>query len=147
MSEKLHMIKLVVGLSDLESFYRHQGASVTDYNGAPANIVYTRYKPKSADEILSSGGSIYRVLNRRILCRQKILGFEQVETKEKGTMCAIMTETDIVQTYAKPKRPFQGWRYLHPKDAPKDRGFYTGGGALDEVPPDLEADLIESGLL
>ena len=143
----LNMIKLVVGIHDLDEFYNWQQHDVIDYNGQRANTVWTRYKPKRADEMLSSGGSIYRVIKNKICCRQKLLGFEMVETKQKGTQCLILTETEIIQTYSTPKRPFQGWRYFEAKAVPKDRGLYLGGNQLEEIEPELENDLMESGLL
>ena len=60
----LHMIKLVVGVSDLDEFLQIQCDSVFDYNGVPANAVWTRYKAKRSEEILN-GGSIYRVIRLR----------------------------------------------------------------------------------
>lgn len=141
------MIKLVVGIQDLDDFYYWQRDHVYDYDGVPANIVRTRFKAKQADEIVKTGGSLYRVIKNRILCRQKILGFEMMESKDKGTQCLIMCDTEIIQTYATPKRPFQGWRYLKPDQTPKDRGVYLGDGQREEIPPELEAELVESGLL
>ena len=143
----LHMIKLVVGIQDLEDFYQHQTNNIVDFNGQPANTVWTRFKAKRGDEILESGGSIYRVIKNKICCRQKILGFEMVETKEKGTQCLIYTDTEVIQTYSTPKRPFQGWRYFEEKSVPKDKGLYLGEGDLGEIPEDLEKELRESGLL
>lgn len=143
----VHMIKLVVGIDTLEDFYDWQQKDVVDFNGVPANTVHTRYKPKAAEEILQTGGSIYRVIKNRIVCRQKIIGFDQWDSPDKGTQCIIMCDLDIIQTYSKPKRPFQGWRYLKPSDAPKDRGVYLGDGQRGEIPEDLERDLAESGLL
>jgi hypothetical protein len=59
-----------------------------------------------------------------------------------------MLDPEIVQTYAVPKKPFQGWRYLKKGNIPADRGIYQGKDApLADLPPDLEADLIASGLL
>tara|TARA_B100000949_G_scaffold203047_1_gene191893 strand:+ start:579 stop:1016 length:438 start_codon:yes stop_codon:yes gene_type:complete len=143
----IHMIKLVVGVNDLDQFLEIQKNSVVDYDGQAANMVWTRFKPKRAEEILDTGGSIYRVIKNRIQCRQKILGFDVVETKEKGTQCLIMVEPGIIQTISKPKRPFQGWRYLQAKDAPKDRGIYLGDGQREEIPPEMEDELKEAGLL
>ena len=143
----LHMIKLVVGIDTLEDFYQWQQQELVNYEGVPANVVRTRFKPKASDEILQSSGSIYRVMKNRILCRQKIMGFDSWDSPDKGTQCLIMCEPEIIQTYSKPKRPFQGWRYLKPSDAPKDRGLYLGGSELGEIPEDLERDLAESGLL
>ncbi len=143
----VHIIKLVVGAEDLEDFFQYQQMTMFDYDGMPANACHTRYKPKQADEILASGGSLYRVIKNRIMCRQKIIGFEQVETPDKGTQCAIITDSQVIQTIIKPKRPFQGWRYLKPADVPKDRGIYLGGGEREEIPPEMEEELKEAGLL
>lgn len=143
----IHMIKLVVGVEDLDHFLEIQQNSVYDYDGQPANIVRTRFKAKRADEILSGGGSIYRVIKNKICCRQKILGFETVQSADRGSQCLIMVEPEIIQTISTPKRPFQGWRYLEPAAAPKDRGIYRGGGQRDEIPADLEEDLKGLGLL
>lgn len=142
----LNMIKLVVGVGDLDQFLTIQQDSTFDYHGQPANAVWTRFHPKRESEILN-GGSIYRVIKNKIQCRQKIIGFEMVETKEKGTQCMIVVEPDIIQTYSTPKRPFQGWRYLEAAAAPKDRGLYLGGNQREEIEPELENELRESGLL
>jgi len=143
----IHMIKLVVGVESLEEFWQIQQNSVFDYNGVSANAVWTRFKAKRADEILDKGGSIYRVIKNKICCRQRILGFEMVETQQKGTQCMIMVEPELIQTYSTPKRPFQGWRYLEGKAVPKDKGLYLGGGEMEDIPADLENELRESGLL
>lgn len=143
----IHMIKLVVGVDDLDHFLEVQRNCVVDYHGTPANAVRTRFKPKRAAEILDSGGSLYRVIKNRIQCRQKILSFETEETKEKGTQCLIMVDHDIIQTISTPKRPFQGWRYFEPAAVPRDRGLYLGDGQREEVPQDMEEELKNLGLL
>ncbi len=143
----VHIIKLVVGVNDLEDFFQLQESSCFDYHGMSANACNTRYKPKQADEILQTGGSLYRVIKNRIVCRQKIIGFEQIETPDKGTQCAIIVEKPIIQTIVKPRRPFQGWRYFKPADAPKDRGIYLGDGEMEDIPPEMENELKEAGLL
>lgn len=142
----LNMIKLVVGVDDLDEFLAIQKASLVDYNGVPANVVRTRFKPKRGDEILN-GGSIYRVIKNKIQCRQRVIGFESTESVDRGTQCLIMVEPEIIQTYSTPKRPFQGWRYLEAKAAPKDRGLYLGDNEREEIAPELENELREAGLL
>ncbi len=142
----VHIIKLVVGVEDLDHFLEIQKASIVDYNGQPANTVWTRFKPKRSTEVLD-GGSIYRVIKNKIQCRQKILGFEMAETKEKGTQCLIMVEPSIIQTISTPRRPFQGWRYFEPAAVPRDRGVYLGDGQREEVPQDMEDELRDAGLL
>ena len=142
----INMIKLVVGVDDLDQFFEIQQAQQFDYHGQMACPVYTRFKAKRAEEILK-GGSLYRVIKNRIQCRTRILGFEEVETEEKGKMCMIVVDKDIIQTISKPKRPFQGWRYLESSAAPKDRGFYLGDGVRDEIPEDMENELRDAGLI
>jgi len=44
----------------------------------------------------------------------------------------------IIPVDPTPKRPFQGWRYLKPAEAPAD--LDPGKGA-DDIPPDLHAKL------
>ncbi len=104
--------------------------------------------PKQADEILRSGGSIYRVIHNKIQCRHRILGFETVETEVKGTMTVIMQDAEMIRTVPVPRRPFQGWRYLKAADAPEDMGVYDGrviGEGEDSA--ELQAALHEAGLL
>lgn len=141
----IHIIKLVVGVEDLAEFAALQKREVRDYNGQPAVPCWTRFAPKRAEEILREGGSIYRVIKNRIQCRHKVLGFEMVETKEKGNMCMIMQSAEMIRTVSTPRRPFQGWRYLKSSDAPRDIGLYTGD---EEVPPEeMAEDLRAAGLL
>ena len=141
----VHMIKLVVGVDDLEHFFRVQDQMV-EYNGMLANAVKTRYKPKRAAEVLD-GGSLYRVIKNKICCRQKVIGFDTYESEEKGTQTLIMVEPQIIQTISTPRRPFQGWRYFEPAAVPKDRGVYLGDGQREEVPVDMEDELRDAGLL
>ena len=143
----VHIIKLAVGVRDIAHFYDIQRHHEVDYNGQRAVPCWTRYKPRRADEILETGGSIYRVVKNRIVCRHKILGFEMVETREKGTMCAIMQSPEMIETIHMPKRAFQGWRYLKLSDVPRDVGVYTGSALQDNISPDLERDLKAAGLL
>ncbi len=143
----IHIIKLVVGVQDIAEFFELQRHHTVPYNGQDAVPCWTRYKPKRADEILKKGGSIYRVVKGRIVCRHKILGFEIVETDHKGKMCAIMQDAQMMETIAMPKRAFQGWRYFKQSDAPPDKGVFKGGAVIDEIPEDMEDDLRGAGLL
>lgn len=140
------MIKLVVGVDDLDHFLKIQQNCIVDFDGQPANAVNTRFKPKRVDEVLD-GGSLYRVIKNKIVCRQRIIGFSSWESPDKGTQTLIMVEPEVIQTYSTPKRPFQGWRYLEPAAAPKDRGIYKGDNQREEIPEDLEDSLRDAGLL
>ena len=141
----LHMIKLVVGLDDLASYADWQSRDLYDFEGGKANAMHTRNWPRQQAELLD-GGSAYRVIKGRIVCRQRIIGFQEGQDDEYGTHCMVMLDPEIIQTVALTHRPFQGWRYLQEKDAPKDRGVYDPAND-DSVPAEMEADLRALGLL
>ncbi len=143
----VHLIKLIVGCESLEVYARWQAQELLDYHGVPAVPCWTRFMPKRADEIVRSGGSLYRVLKSRIVCRSQILGFEMVQTKSHGTRCMIMQSPDIINTVNVPYRPFQGWRYLDPAKAPADRGLYVIGESDDTPPEEMADELRAAGLL
>ncbi|MFK7840480.1 MAG: DUF1489 family protein [Bdellovibrionales bacterium] len=140
------MIKLIVGTDSLEQYAQWQESQQMDYHGEIAVPCFTRFMPKRADEILRTGGSLYRVMKRRIMCRSKILGFEMVETSQ-GKKCMILQSPDIITTLNSPHRPFQGWRYFEAGKAPEDRGVFILGQDDDEPPEELSDDLREAGLL
>ena len=48
-----------------------------------------------------------------------------------------------MRTVPQPRRPFQGWRYLRPEDAPRD----LMSAAAGDVPPELAAELALIGVL
>lgn len=143
----VHMIKLVVGIDTLEEYAAWHVKERVKFEGQWAFPCWTRFQPKRAEEIVKTGGSIYRVIKNRIVCRHQILGFRQVEVEGEGTYCQIMQYADIVQTVAVPRKAFQGWRYLDEKDAPKDRGIYRIGQGGDGPPAAMAADLRAAGLL
>jgi hypothetical protein len=148
----VHMIKLVVGIDNLEEFAAWQAHERVIFDGIhgeqEANLVHTRYKPKREDEILKTGGSIYRVIKNRVVCHQRIIGFDTYEDPIKGKQSLILTDTEIIQTHSMPYRPFQGWRYFDEAKAPKDRGIYVlGQDDSDAPPPEMEEELKNLGLL
>ena len=132
----LHMIKLVVGAATIEDLLdwrrRHSNA------GEPW-ILRTRMTPKRGAEMVD-GGSIYRVFKGVILCRQRILA---VNTVGEGVTarCEITLDDQVVRVAPTPRRAFQGWRYLEPKDAPPDLDVEAFG----DVPEDLARQLREAG--
>ena len=141
----IHLIKLVVGLDTLEEFAKWQRDEVTMFEGQLANTVHTRNTPKQAEEILKTGGSIYRILRGRICCRQRIIGFQKTKDENGKPRCLIMTDPEIMQTHSLSHRPFQGWRYFKDAHTPKDMRPYVLGQAT--MPPKIEAGLREAGLL
>lgn len=143
----LNVIKLIVGCDTLDEYAAWQAQEVMDYHGQPAVPCWTRFMPKRGEEILKTGGSLYRVMKSRVQCRQKILGFEMVETKSHGTRCMILQDPEIVLTVNAPHRPFQGWRYFQAEKAPADRGVFVMGGDNEAPPEELGEDLRAAGLL
>lgn len=142
-----NIMKLVVGIASLQDYAAWHRDAVFDYHGDLAIPCWTRYAPKRADEILKSGGSIYRVMGGRFACRHKILGFEIVEDTPKGKMCMIVQSAQIIETVNAKKKAFQGWRYLKPSDAPADKGIYNAIEG-DSIPdPEMESQLRAAGLL
>ncbi len=130
----LHMIKLCVGVDTVDELQEWQvkRAKERAKKGKPANPFHdTRMHPKRADEMLD-GGSLYWVIKHFTIVRQRIVGFETVKDKDGKPMCRIHLDPDLVRTKPRKKRPFQGWRYLEPGDAPAD---------LDGKGPALSADL------
>lgn len=130
----LHMIKLCVGVDTVDELTEWQVKRAKELakKGKPPNPFHdTRMMPKRAAEMLA-GGSIYWVIKNHIIVRQKLIGFEEVKDKEGKAMCRIHLDPDLVRTKSRKKRPFQGWRYLEPGDAPPD---------LDGKSPALSADL------
>ncbi len=138
-----HILKLCVGAERVEDLLdwqltrRAQGP-----DGLPRHV--TRMWPKRADEVVN-GGSLYWVFKGLILCRQPILRFDPVDRGDGINRCGIVLDPSVIRVAATPKRPFQGWRYLAPEDAPPDlRG---NRAQQDPLPPQLESALAEIGVL
>jgi hypothetical protein len=132
----LHLIKLAVGAQSLDDVKRWQ-------ESRPRPLKHqTRNTPRRAAEIID-GGSIYWVINRLLVARQRILGVE--EGVKDGAACAdLLLDPTLVQVQARAVKPFQGWRYLPASDAPVD---VVAGTVLPELPEALRRDLTTLCLL
>lgn len=131
----LHIIKLCVGVDSLQELrdWRAQRA----VQGHPSYCP-TRMAPKRAEEILD-GGSLYWVIKGQVLCRQAITS---IETGLPGPQpVRFMLAPDLIETAPQPRRAFQGWRYLDPKDAPPDLSTAAG----EEMDQALARQLRELG--
>jgi hypothetical protein len=131
----LHLLKLCVGCDSVEDLAEWQRKR------SPLEH-WTRNHPKRAKEI-TAGGSLYWVITGQIRVRQRILRLDRREDQE-GVWCAIVLGRRLVRVRPTPHRPFQGWRYLEPKDAPPDLVKGHGG---EELPEKLAAELRALGLL
>ena len=142
----MHMIKLCVGVATLEELesYREERAHWwgADY-GEDVHVHRTRTMPKRRAEI-EGQGSIYWVISGVVRCRQPILRLAEAVDDQGLGCCDIIMSPEMVRVVPRPKRPFQGWRYLDPKDAPSDVGR---GGFKDEGSAELALELSRLGLI
>ncbi len=114
----IHLIKLSVGSDSFESLAGWQASRPAQTkDGLPRHV--TRMWPKRGEEILR-GGSIFWVIKGVITCRQRILRLDEVIGADGIRRCAIVSDPKLIRVRGTAKRPFQGWRYLKPQDAPAD---------------------------
>ena len=112
----LHLLKLAVGIDDIEQLRRVRVTRAAERGG---DWIYTRNHPRRAQEVLA-GGSIYWIIRGQIRVRQRVTGFRSSRDDDGRRYCAIGVDKRLVPTWLRPWRPFQGWRYLSPHDAPSD---------------------------
>ena len=143
MSKTINLIKLSVGSESVQSMTEWQRSKQAQgADGLPRHV--TRMWPKRQAEVLSDG-SIYWVINGLIQCRQRILRLDEVVGQDGIRRCGIVLEPQVHPTQTAPKRPFQGWRYLEPADAPPDLPQTRENE--DPLPPELNRALAEIGVL
>lgn len=141
----IHLIKLVVGVSDIDELYQINQHLSFRYQDRECIAVRTRHFPRQQDDVLN-GGSLYRVIKGRITARQEVVGFEEALDPDGRKCCHIICDARMMLTVSTPKRPFQGWRYLKLSDAPADRHYYDPSNQ-DEPPAEMADELRELGLL
>jgi hypothetical protein len=135
----LHLLKMAVGIDDLDHLRRIRAARLAERG---TSAVYTRNRPRREEEVLD-GGSIYWVIRGQIRARQRVIGFRTERDDNGRRFCLIDVDTDLVATFGRAWRPFQGWRYLDPVDAPPD-DRHPGGA---ELPDQLIAEVRALGVL
>ncbi len=132
----LNLIKLCVGAASPDDLRQWRAARA---KAGHRSIVHTRQTPKRAAEILD-GGSLYWVFKGVILIRQPVLAIETIGEGPRRR-CEILLDEAMIETAPQPRRAFQGWRYLDPKEAPADLGETASG----DLPPELARRLREAG--
>jgi len=137
----LHLIKMAVGIEDLDELIEHRRRRREREGEGPCRV-YTRHMPRRAAEVLD-GGSIFWVIKGLVRARQRVLGLVHGRDPEGRACCVCELDHALVETEPLPHRPFQGWRYLDPAAAAPDR--IAGRG--DELPPLLVRELRQLGLL
>ena len=143
----LHLLKMAVGIADLDELRRVRAQRIAQHGGS---WVYTRNHPRRADALLQ-GGSLYWVIRGQVRVRQRVTGFTSERDDNGRAYCLIGVDPELVPTLWRPWRPFQGWRYLSPGDAPPDLSGAmpetdAPSGCEEVVPARLAAELRALGL-
>ncbi|WP_300036105.1 DUF1489 domain-containing protein [uncultured Roseobacter sp.] len=143
MDKSVHLIKLSVGTENIEGLADWQATKRAQApDGLPRHV--TRMWPRREAEVLN-GGSIFWVIKGVIQCRQRIERLDEYIGQDGIRRCAIVLDPELVRTQTSLKRPFQGWRYLHPADAPPD--LPQGRSDEEPLPVELNRALAEIGVL
>lgn len=143
----MHLQKLCVGVDTIEGLqaWIDFRADQARLQGRKAEQFHTtRATPKQRDAILA-GGSLYWVIKGVMQARQHIIDLRPSVGEDGITRCDIVLEPRLIATEMRPRRPFQGWRYLKPEDAPRD--LKSGVQGEGELPAELRLELAELGLL
>jgi hypothetical protein len=134
----LHLLKLAVGVEDLDQLRRIRAARAIERGGS---WIYTRNRPRRSAEVLA-GGSIYWIIRGSVRVRQRVTGFLSERDDNGRRYCLIEVDDRLVPTAPRAWRPFQGWRYLLPEDAPADRSLNE-----EPLPDRMLAELRSLGLI
>jgi hypothetical protein len=143
----LHLIKLAVGcesVKELQERVRERMRQAKEQGLARRHTHTTRMTPKRDEELLD-GGSLYWVIRGQIAARERLIAIEPFRDKAGIGRCRIVMEPKVIAVTPRPMRPFQGWRYLNPKDAPAD--LDKAGKGLAAMPEPLRRELRELGLI
>ena len=138
----IHLIRLAVGVDSIDDIRRYQSANATRMGLVDAVPGFTRRRPKRVADLVG-GGSLFWVIKSQIRIRQRILDLVEDTDAEGMTYCLMHLHPQIIEVQPTPKRPFQGWRYLQPADAPPDLAVSDDG---DPLPSGLAEDLRDLGV-
>lgn len=138
----LNLIKLCVGAVDVEDLLDWQRSHAHLWTPGTTEHV-TRMWPKREAEVLN-GGSLYWVIKGAVLARQRLLGMEERRGTDGIARCALVLDAEVIRTEAAARRPFQGWRYLDPRESPRD--LPKTRAREDVLPAALAQALAEIGL-
>jgi hypothetical protein len=144
----LHLIKLAVGcesVKDLKEWIAERMLAAKKKGLPQHHIHITRMTPKRVEEILG-GGSLYWVIRGEVAAREKIIAIEPFRDSDGIGRCRLVMQPKVIAVSPRPLRPFQGWRYLKPNDAPADLGKASAAGVA-AMPEPLRRELRDLGLL
>ncbi|WP_420393113.1 DUF1489 family protein [Acuticoccus sp.] len=138
-----HLLKLAVGAASVDNLRTWATESAAPHGGGRAVRITTRTAPRRAQDVLA-GGSLYWVVKGAIQARQLIVDLAPFADQQGIGRVKILLDPTVVPVRPRPCRPFQGWRYLRPDEAPADFSI----SAFDEaMPASMRRDLLELCLL
>ena len=143
----LHLLKLCVGCESIRdlSEWIEENMALARRLGRPEEQTHTtRMVPTRKAEILD-GGSLYWVIKGQVSARQRLTDIQPFTDADGIGRCRLVLEPVVVPVEPRPCRPFQGWRYLQARDAPKDLSAHGAGAA--EMPEEMRRELASLGLL
>jgi hypothetical protein len=141
-----NLIKLCVGIDSVEHLvdWRARQAAQALAKGQNYQSAHTtRMWPRREAELLN-GGSLYWVIKGEIQIRQRLIRLDEVIGSDGVRRCKMILDPKIIRTHSTQRRPFQGWRYLDPADAPPD--LATGSTKQDAIPAALAQELAALGV-
>ena len=135
-----HLKKIAVGIESIERLRIRQKMLADAYG----KIIHTtRNMPKQKDQLIKTG-SIFWIIKRNVLVRQKILDIISVIRDDGSKGCEIELDKDLVRVIPTPMKPFQGWRYYMVDDTPPDLNL--GNLENEDLPENINSELIKLGL-
>ena len=145
--------KLCVGVKSinaLEEWQKGAGLEKAHRFGYQTPFHRTRNVPLRREHLLD-GGSIYWVIGHAIQLRQKLIDL-RIGQNENGRYCDLLLAKNLIKTIPVACRPFQGWRYLEEKNAPRDLTdlaacLHEKTTPYEPMPPEMALKLAKMGLL
>ena len=132
--------KIAVGIENIERLRIRQEMLLNVYG----KIIHTtRNMPKQKEQLIKTG-SIFWIIKRNVLVRQKILDIISVIRDDGSKGCEIELDKDLVRVIPTPMKPFQGWRYYMVDDTPPDLNL--GNLENEDLPENINSELIKLGL-
>jgi hypothetical protein len=132
--------KIAVGIETVERLRIRQEMLFNAYG----KILHTtRNMPKQKEQLIKTG-SIFWIIKRNVLVRQKILDIISVIRDDGSKGCEIELDKDLVRVIPTPMKPFQGWRYYMVDDTPPDLNL--GNLENEDLPENINSELIKLGL-
>ena len=144
----VNIVKLAVGVQSVEELVLIQKKFLNQPGVQTRKGFYhsTKLMPKKHEAIVASG-SLYWVIKGAICARQRIVEIIKQEDIDGVKRCRIYLDNSIIKTTPMRKKPFQGWRYLKKNRTPADIADSVTGTFEDDIPLEVQQQLLEVGLL